>query len=84
MFRKPVERLAFEDVVAFLEEDHEENILLDYKRQLVAQSKIAQLTSAFAKTNGGFIIVGVCEQDRHPVRPFDGSGYALDSTKPNR
>jgi len=72
MFNKRVDLLTFDDVVGFLEEGRREDVHLDYKQETVSGSKTAKLASAFANTDGGFIVFGVQESDRAPVPPFEG------------
>jgi len=78
MFNKRVELLAFDDVVGFLEQGHRENVHLDYKQEMISGSKIAKLAGALANTDGGFIVFGVKESDRAPVRPFEGADLKKD------
>ena len=73
VFGKRIEQITFDDVVSFLKEMHCEGPHLDYKAQEIDAKKIATLASAFANTDGGFIIFGVNEADELPVPPFEGN-----------
>lgn len=72
MFNKPLDKLTFSDVVAFLNQQQREGLCLDYKLDLPTASSIAKLFCAFANTAGGIVLVGANEQDEVPVGPFEG------------
>ncbi len=59
MFGKPLDRLKFGDVKAFLDQEIPESIKLDYKEQITRD--LPETACAFANTAGGYIIVGVGE-----------------------
>lgn len=80
LFSAPLEQITADDVTAFLDEDVEEGLRLDYKevdRNLrgVPDSIVKEVV-AFANTYGGLIIVGV-GVDKRTNRPTTRDGVAL-------
>ncbi|MFH1694420.1 MAG: ATP-binding protein [Patescibacteria group bacterium] len=73
LYAKKIEEITFDDVVTFCDEQHRENMHLDYKRELNAN--IAKTIAAMANTLGGLIIVGVDEDDSKPKLPIEGIDY---------
>ncbi len=59
IFRKRLEFLEESDLLALVEEEVEEGLLLDYKSDWVDSKKLAKAVASFANTHGGHLILGV-------------------------
>jgi hypothetical protein len=81
LFDKPLDRLKFGDVKAFLEQQIPEGTKLDYKEQITRD--LPETACAFANTAGGYIIVGVGEVDREDL-PDPNNVPGLDPHKKPR
>lgn len=71
ILNKNIQELQFSDIdVLVKEEKPAENEFIDYKREFSesVKDKIHELISAFANTNGGWILIGI-EEDRRTGRP---------------
>lgn len=68
VFLKPLEKLKFSDIERLKTNKICESPILDYKKQLLDDNKLLKHVSAFANTQGGFLIFGVEETGRggHP------------------
>jgi hypothetical protein len=68
VFLKPLEELKFADIEQLKNNKICESQILDYKKQLLADNKLLKQVSAFANTQGGFLIFGVEETGKggHP------------------
>ena len=61
VFLKPLEKLGFADIEQLKSNSICESQVLDYKTQLLEDNKLLKQVSAFANTQGGFLIFGVEE-----------------------
>jgi len=61
VFLKPLEKLEFTDIEKLKSNKICESQILDYKKQLLGDNKLLKQVSAFANTQGGFLIFGVEE-----------------------
>lgn len=61
VFLKPLEKLNFTDIERLKSSKISESQILDYKKQLLGDNKLLKQVSAFANTQGGFLIFGVEE-----------------------
>lgn len=69
MFDKLLDRVAFDDVVAFCER-FPEGVRVEYKREPV---QIDKIVASLANTVGGFFVIGVRTDDKNmPVLPIEG------------
>jgi hypothetical protein len=59
--------IKLEDIERLIDAQIEENVTLDYKKDLGDNKNIAKDICAFANTEGGTIIYGVNSQDRIPI-----------------
>src|SRR5438309_1467154 len=75
IFGKPFSSVTFNDVADFLHLQKKEGINLDYKRDFSSSKLIVKTIAAFANTRGGYIIVGVDDEDDKPKPPFVGIEY---------
>lgn len=71
IFGKPLSEVTMQDVKLFCDKQVREGINLDYKRDLTSKSLLKTM-AAFANTRGGFILVGVDDQDDKPKLPVQG------------
>lgn len=78
IFGKPLDDVEFQDVIDFCNQQIEENLNLDYKRDLSSVAKVMKTAVSFANTNGGWIIVGVDDEDDKPKLPVLGMAYSND------
>jgi len=73
LFKKQIDDLDEEDIMDLISNGVEENIHLDYKQELPLRQddkgkiELAKDVSAFANSNGGFIIYGVEETGHKPT-----------------
>lgn len=73
IFISPLDKIAFDDIVAFCQQGISEGINIDYKEDFPSpNAKLAQTVSAFANTYGGLILIGVKDKDSKPFPPFNG------------
>ena len=71
IFGKLLSEVTIQDVKIFCDKQIREGINLDYKRDLTSKSLLKTM-AAFANTRGGFIIVGVDDEDDKPKLPIEG------------
>lgn len=76
LYTKDINEITFKDIEAFCNEELEEDIRLEYKREIENSKKIAKEIAAFANTYGGLLLIGVEEgDDRKPKLPLCGIDY---------
>lgn len=63
---KPLSKITYADLDAFLREENEEGTRLDYKREMV--SDVTKIACAFANTAGGHLVIGVDEKRKKGVK----------------
>lgn len=73
LFTKEITKITFEDVINFCNEQIQESINLDYKREF--PTDLEKTISSFANTMGGLIIIGVEDDDGNPKLPARGLKY---------
>lgn len=82
LYRKPIEKISFDDIRQFCAAQHREHVLVDYKRAFSSRSpgfKIAKVVASFANTQGGIIIFGVEElEDGVPEPAPNGQNLGND------
>lgn len=73
IFKKPLEKITYKDVVDFCNSEIRENEVLDYKEEFPA--KLEKIIAAYANTYGGLVIIGVEDNDGKPVKKPLGIKY---------
>lgn len=73
LYTKEIEKIVFQDVVDFCNEEYRETIHLDYKEEV--DGSLAKTIAAMANTWGGLIIIGVEDEDSTPKLPVEGIDY---------
>ena len=68
IFNKQFDQITFADVQEMVDKKYPENVILDYKREFNSNKDTAKVVSAFANTNGGFLIFGV-EEEKDTNKP---------------
>lgn len=72
IFGKPLNQVEYEDVISFCESGIKESLYLDYKLDLSNVTKIVKTLVSFANTAGGYVIIGVGDDDDKPQLPVTG------------
>lgn len=78
IFGKKLDDVEFSDVVDFCAAQPKEGLGLDYKKDLSSLTKVVKSLVSFANTNGGWIIVGVEDEDDAPKLPVVGMPFSDD------
>jgi len=72
-FTKPLQDLTFDDIEALVDSEEPEGITLEYKREIDrspdGKRELAKDVSAMANSQGGYLIIGIAEEDHRPVMP---------------
>ncbi|MCK5475455.1 MAG: ATP-binding protein [Candidatus Pacebacteria bacterium] len=67
MFNKPISQLNLEDIQILIDNQEKESLILEYKQELTGNDKekkeISKDVSAIANTCGGYLIIGIEEED---------------------
>jgi hypothetical protein len=73
MFAKPTGELTFDDVQALVDNQEPEGVTLEYKREMdrspAGKKELAKDVSAMANSQGGYLIIGLAEDDDRPKLP---------------
>lgn len=82
---KPVSELKYEDIEDLTSSGEPESITLDYKQMVSGsehdKAELAKDVSAFANSQGGYLIIGVEERRGKPVHPPCGTEQILGRQK---
>lgn len=68
----------YADVVAFCANQPPEGLGLDYKQDLSSMTGVVKTLVSFANTNGGWLVVGVEDEDDKPKLPVTGMAFSTD------
>src|SRR3972149_7567323 len=84
-FTKPVTSLTYSDSEGLTSSGEAESVVLDYRAPIAGltrdKAELAKDVSAFANSQGGFIIIGVEESRGKPVHPPAGVDRMLGQQK---
>ena len=72
IFGKDLASVEFADVVSFCDQQPKEGLGLDYKKDLSTLESVVKTLVSFANTNGGWVIVGVEDENDAPKLPVTG------------
>lgn len=72
IYTKPINAISFNDIIDFLDNNNPEGFILEYKREIPTNEKIAKILAAFANTYGGILLIGVDAPKGVPQQPFKG------------
>ena len=61
-FTKNIADINFSDIKNLVDDKIPESSILDYKREMISNEKLAKLMISFANGIGGFIIIGISEE----------------------
>ncbi len=61
MFSKPLSAIEASDLQKLLEDQAEENVRLEFKREMPSKDELLKKLSSFANTFGGYLIIGAAE-----------------------
>ncbi|HTE22135.1 MAG TPA: ATP-binding protein [Candidatus Limnocylindria bacterium] len=75
IFGKALKDVTFADIVSFCDQRITEGLSLDYKRDLSSLSNVVKALVSFANTNGGWLIIGVDDEDDKPKLPVTGMDF---------
>lgn len=73
LFTKEIEKITYQDILDFCNQQYRKNIHLDYKQNIDAS--LAKTITAMANTWGGLIVIGVEDEDSKPKLPLKGIEY---------
>ncbi len=73
LFTKEIEKITYQDVIDFCNQQYRENIHLDYKQDI--DGGLAKTIAAMANTWGGLIVIGAEDEDSKPKLPVVGIPY---------
>ena len=84
-FTKPTSELTYEDIADLTSSDEPESILLDYKKMVSGsereKAELAKDICAFANSQGGYLVIGVEENQGKPLHPPCGTARILGRQK---
>ncbi len=74
LYTKKISDISYQDVVNFCDKGHQENSILEYKRDFLSftNEKLSKTIASLANTFGGIIIIGVDAPKGKPIAPFTG------------
>ena len=85
LFSKKFDEINIEDIDKLVELKTPESIILDYKREIQGDDKskkeISKDVTAMANSQGGFIIIGIEEQNGFPIKPYYGTSRIINNQK---
>lgn len=81
IFGKPLSEVTFDDVVTFCNGRLKEGLGLDYKKDLSSLPSIVKALVSFANTNGGWLVIGVEDENDAPKLPVTGMEVDENTTQ---
>jgi len=67
LFNKPLIQVEYSDIEKLKDDEIDESLILDYKRQMIDEEKLIKQINAFSNTMGGFLIFGIKETKKKKV-----------------
>ncbi len=84
-FSKPVTALTYEDIESLTSTGEPESPILDYKARVEGadrdKKELAKDVSAMANSSGGYVVIGVAEEQGKPVHPPCGTARMIGQQK---
>lgn len=72
IFSKQVESIDFQDILECLDEGVQENIRLEYKKEIPPRDELVKKVSSMSNTHGGYMVIGMEEDGQGNPKSIGG------------